>query len=167
MSMSKSKSKNMLDSFLNDTFRVDQQRIYGAKRHIQNGDSFQTCIREDINNATAYGANELLYCNHLDPIDGKDYLICGHNGDGFDDAVDIAKALMFNMGKGLGTQNSGIPASALLMNINTSNIAYGIFSKTKDGNIIRIPNKGTLINEHKRSDLLFKINIIIDYELLH
>jgi len=39
--------------------------------------------------------------------------------------------------------------------------------KTKDGDILKIDNKGLIIDDTlKRGDLLFKINIIIDYSLL-
>jgi molecular chaperone DnaJ len=38
--------------------------------------------------------------------------------------------------------------------------------KTKDGDMLRVGGKGLLIDGKKRGDLLIKINIIIDYEIL-
>ena len=38
--------------------------------------------------------------------------------------------------------------------------------KTKDGDILRIAGKGLLMNAQQRGDLLVKVNIVIDYELL-
>jgi len=40
-------------------------------------------------------------------------------------------------------------------------------AKTKDGDLLRITGKGLLIDGHKRGDLLIKINIIIDYNLIN
>jgi molecular chaperone DnaJ len=34
---------------------------------------------------------------------------------------------------------------------------------TKDGDLIRLPNQGVLINQNTRNDMIFSINIIIDY----
>jgi len=38
--------------------------------------------------------------------------------------------------------------------------------KTKDGDILRVAGKGLLANAQQRGDLLVKVNVIIDYELL-
>lgn len=38
--------------------------------------------------------------------------------------------------------------------------------RTKDGELLRIAGKGLLANQHQRGDLLIKINIIIDYDIL-
>lgn len=37
--------------------------------------------------------------------------------------------------------------------------------KTKDGDLLRIPGKGLLVNQKQRGDLIIKINIIIDYNI--
>jgi molecular chaperone DnaJ len=38
--------------------------------------------------------------------------------------------------------------------------------KTKDGDLLRIAGKGLMYEENKRGDLLIKVNIIIDYDML-
>jgi molecular chaperone DnaJ len=38
--------------------------------------------------------------------------------------------------------------------------------KTKDGDLLRVKGKGLLKNPHQRGDLIVKINIIVDYNLL-
>jgi len=38
--------------------------------------------------------------------------------------------------------------------------------KTKDGELLRISGKGLLLNNNQRGDLIVKINIIIDYEIM-
>lgn len=52
-------------------------------------------------------------------------------------------------------------------NLNNKNLKIKIPKKTQDGDLIRIPNKGLLKDKNNRTDLLFKINIIIDYEKLN
>lgn len=39
--------------------------------------------------------------------------------------------------------------------------------KTKDGDLLRVTGKGLMINPQRRGDLIVKINIIIDYDLLN
>jgi molecular chaperone DnaJ len=46
-------------------------------------------------------------------------------------------------------------------------IKINIPKKTKDGDLIRLPNKGLLVNKTDRNDLIFEVNIIIDYEKLN
>lgn len=38
--------------------------------------------------------------------------------------------------------------------------------KTKDGDLLRVAGKGLLINQQQRGDLIIKVNIVIDYDLL-
>lgn len=44
--------------------------------------------------------------------------------------------------------------------------ALKIPPKTKDGDYLRVAGKGLLLNHQNRGDLLIKVNIIIDYEIL-
>ena len=48
--------------------------------------------------------------------------------------------------------------------IDNIKIDFKLPTKTKNGDILKIKNKGLLINDNNRSDLYLKINIIIDYE---
>ena len=60
-----------------------------------------------------------------------------------------------------------IDGTEILYNhIDDSNLKIKLPEKTKNNDIIRIKEKGLLINEKDRSDLYLKINIIIDYERL-
>lgn len=52
----------------------------------------------------------------------------------------------------------------LYKHIDDSTIKIKLPEKTKNNDIIRIKEKGLLMNENSRSDLYLKINIIIDYE---
>jgi DnaJ-class molecular chaperone len=38
--------------------------------------------------------------------------------------------------------------------------------KTKDGDLLRVTGKGLMINQSQRGDLIIKINVMIDYDLL-
>jgi molecular chaperone DnaJ len=44
--------------------------------------------------------------------------------------------------------------------------ALKIPPKTKDGDLLRVNGKGLLINQQQRGDLIIRINVIIDYDLL-
>jgi len=48
--------------------------------------------------------------------------------------------------------------------VDDSTIKVKIPEKTKNGDVVIIPNKGLLMNNNNRSDLFLKINIIIDYD---
>lgn len=51
-------------------------------------------------------------------------------------------------------------------NVDNSKIKIKLPEKTKDKDIIRLKNRGLLINNNERGNLYLKINIIIDYDLI-
>ena len=55
-------------------------------------------------------------------------------------------------------------AEILYDHIDNTKIKIKLPTKSKNGDIIRVKEKGLLINETNRSDLYLKINIIIDYD---
>ena len=50
--------------------------------------------------------------------------------------------------------------------LDNSKLLVNIPPKTNDGDIIRLKNKGLMDDNGVRGDLLFRINIVIDYEKL-
>jgi molecular chaperone DnaJ len=52
----------------------------------------------------------------------------------------------------------------LFDNLDGKKLKINLPKKTKDGDLIKIPKKGMLLDKTNRGDFLFKINIIIDYE---